>query len=122
MTIATPWPAPILPTTWRELAPLTIGAVPVRVYESAFGLRVLVSQEDRGEATGLWLHVSVSRANKLPSWRDLREVKDLFIGRERCAIHMIPPEAFYVNVHPFTLHLFTRLDAPTVPPALYEDQ
>ncbi len=120
--IVVPDEAIILPTTWRELAPLSIEGKRLRAFESAFGLRVLMSREDRGKATGVWLHVSVSRGHKLPSWTDMREAKDIFIGRERCAIHMIPPDEFWVNLHPHTLHLFTRLDGPTVPPALYEDQ
>jgi hypothetical protein len=34
---------------------------------------------------------------------------------------MIPPDAWYINVHPYTLHLWSRLDEPTVPPRLYQD-
>lgn len=94
----------------------------MRTFESSLGLRVILSVEDRGPDTGTWLHVSLSRASKLPSWDDVREVKDLFIGRDRCALHLVPPEKFYVNVHPHTLHLWSRLDADTVPPRLYEDQ
>jgi hypothetical protein len=113
--------APILPPTWREIEAGVPGLV-ARAFSSAFGVRVLVSVENRGNATGVWLHVSLSRASKLRSWDDVREVKDTFIGRDRCAIHMVPPEKHYVNVHPYTLHLFSRLDADTVPPRLYEDQ
>lgn len=112
----------VLLAAWRELATQSIYDMPCRVYESTFGLKVLVTAEDRGPETGVWLHVSLSRRNKLPSWSDVREVKDIFIGRERCAMHMIPPEEFYINLHPHTLHLWSRLDAPTVPPLLYEDQ
>lgn len=91
-----------------------------RRFRSAFGLLVLLTHDRLGPAIGLWRHVSVSRENRLPTWVDLREVKDIFIGPKHCAIHMIPPDEFYVNYHPFTLHLFTRLDADTVPPGLYE--
>ncbi|HET9748349.1 MAG TPA: hypothetical protein VFS06_03510 [Casimicrobiaceae bacterium] len=114
--------APILPPSWRETADRLPAGIPARAFSSAFGLRVFVTVENRGAKTGVWLHVSLSRAGKLPSWEDVREVKDIFIGRDRCAIHMVPPEKFYVNLHPYTLHLFSRLDADTVPPRLYEDQ
>jgi hypothetical protein len=111
----------VLPSSW-SMAPVPSFLRGARAYDNVFGLRVLVTVEDRGPETGWWLHVSVSRATKLPSWSDLREVKDLLIGRDRCALHLIPPEAFYVNVHNFTLHLWSRLDADSVPPRLYEDR
>ena len=125
MTAPGIWSLPdvgVLPVGWRELAPLDMQGTACRRFEHTHGVRVLVTREDRGPDCGVWFHVSLSRANKLPSWRDVREVKDLFIGKDRCAIHMLPPEAFYINLHPHTLHLFTRLDGPTVPPQLYEDQ
>jgi hypothetical protein len=109
----------VLPPAWSPLASPVPGA---RAFDSMFGLHVIASVEDRGRDTGVWLHVSVSRRNKLPSWADLREVKDLFLGPKRCALHLIPPDEHYINVHPFVLHLWSRLDAPTVPPKLYEDQ
>lgn len=111
----------VLPPSWREESH-RIPGLDVRSFSSAFGLRVFLGVEDRGRGTGWWLHVSVSRATKLPTWADLREVKDLFIGRDRCALHLLPPEEHYVNLHPYTLHLWSRLDADTVPPKLYEDQ
>lgn len=108
----------VLPMPWSELEPWH----GMRAFRSIFGVCVLGSVEDRGPETGIWLHVSLSRMERLPNWREVREVKDLFIGRDRCAIHMLPPEAHYVNLHQFTFHLFTRLDGDTVPPRLYEDQ
>jgi len=53
-----------------------------------------------------WLHVSVSRTDRLPSWEDLKAVKDRFIGRDREAIQVIPRSRDFVNVHPFCLHLW----------------
>ncbi len=113
---------PILPPAWRDHGVMQLRwGIEARRYEHVFGLTVFVTRENRGSNAGTWLHVSVSRPNKLPSWGDVREVKDIFIGRDRCAIHMVPPEEYYVNLHPYTLHLFTRLDGPTVPRELYED-
>lgn len=45
----------------------------------------------------------------LPSWEDLRRVKDIFIGREVEAYQVLPKESEYVNVHPFCLHLWVPL-------------
>lgn len=91
----------VLPVAWHRRSE--------GVYESHWGLRVLVSCciERDGRR---WLHVSVSRATKIPSWSDLREVKDIFVGRDRLAIQILPPEAEYVNFHPHVLHLWSCLD------------
>jgi hypothetical protein len=53
-----------------------------------------------------WLHVSVSHPHKLPTWAELKEVKELFIGRDKKAIQILPNEKEYVNMHPYCLHLF----------------
>lgn len=62
-----------------------------------------------------WLHVSCSRRNRLPSWEELRLVKDTFIGKDRKAISVLPCEGEYVNDHPFVLHLFSCLDGDGLP-------
>lgn len=77
-------------------------------------LRVLCAA--RVEADGKrWMHVSCSRPNRLPSWEELKLVKDTFIGRERKAIQVLPPEAEHVNIHPYALHLFSCLDDDPLP-------
>ena len=70
----------------------------------------------RTEADGKrWMHVSCSRRNRLPSWEELKLVKDTFIGRERKAIQILPPESEYVNLHFFVLHLWSCLDGDPLP-------
>jgi len=83
-------------------------------YDSLDGLRVLtsVSVELDGKR---WLHVSCSRKDKLPSWNDLRRVKDLFIGTSRSAIQVLPRQEKHINIHPRVLHLFTCLDGDPLP-------
>lgn len=70
------------------------------------GLKVLVSQDltDDGEH---WLHVSISRENRLPSWDDLKLAKDIFIGRQNEAVQVLPADRDYVNLHPNCLHLWS---------------
>lgn len=63
----------------------------------------------------LWIHVSASRAGCLPSWEDLRLVKDVVIGRDRKAIQILPREAEYVNIHPYVLHLYAPLEGDPLP-------
>ena len=58
-----------------------------------------------------WAHLSMSRRDKkLPTWEQLREAKDLFLGKKRKAIQVLPPEDQYVNHNPGVLHLFCCLD------------
>lgn len=57
-----------------------------------------------------WLHVSVASPDKLPSWETLKLVKDIFVGRKRQAIQVLPSEEKYVNIHQNCLHLFCCLD------------
>lgn len=78
------------------------------------GLFVIMSAtiEEDGKR---WLHVSASRNGQLPSWSDLREMKDVFIGRDRYAYQVLPPPSHYVNFHPNVLHLWACLDGEPLP-------
>lgn len=62
-----------------------------------------------------WMHVSCSRRNRLPSWEELRLVKDTFIGPDRRALQILPPQSEYVNLHPNVLHLWSCLDSDGLP-------
>ncbi len=77
-------------------------------------LKVIISGrvEDDGRR---WIHVSCSHRNRLPSWQTLREVKDTFIGKERKAIQVLPPQSEYVNLHNYGLHLWCCLDGDGLP-------
>lgn len=63
----------------------------------------------------LWLHVSCSYPNRLPGWLELRAVKDLFVGKQRKAVQVMPGEAEYVNIHPYVLHLWAPLEGDPLP-------
>ena len=62
-----------------------------------------------------WLHVSVSRPAKLPSWEDLKEVKDLFVGRDKVAYQVVAMASKHVNIHATCLHLWHCLDGDPLP-------
>ena len=62
-----------------------------------------------------WLHVSVSHAQRLPTYAELADTKRAFVGPERKAIQVFPAETEHVNVHPFCLHLWCRLDGSSLP-------
>lgn len=53
-----------------------------------------------------WLHVSVSRKSRIPSYEDITRVKRDFIGEDRKAITVLPEKKYHVNLHENCLHLF----------------
>ena len=84
--------------------------------------RTLRVVADSGETTG-WEHVSVSirdQPNKIPNWREMCLIKDLFWSKDDCVIQYHPKADHYINVHPGCLHLWRPTDGvfPT-PPGIY---
>jgi len=102
---------PKLPQGWHPLVEANDGAA---FENKANGLRVIVSislEQDQE----LWLHVSLSRKSRVPSYEDLTLIKHLFIGDERSAIMVLPEQAKHVNIHPNCLHLFSCLSTNPLP-------
>lgn len=64
---------------------------------------------------GHWLHLSVSRPRRLPTWGDLVTARDELGYRDRLFVQVMPPASAWLNLHSHCLHLMHRLDAPTVP-------
>jgi hypothetical protein len=94
----------VLPSDWRFLQPFGDGYA----VQNLNGLRVLASSapfEDGRE----WLHVSMSRKDRLPSYDDMKHVKAVFVGNDRYAIQVFPPASQHVNIHQFCLHLWCPL-------------
>lgn len=100
----------IIPPSWREIkSPIPFQ----KCFKKFNGLTVFVGEfEQDGDR---WLHVSCSHHNKLPKWKELREVKNIFVGREKTAIQIFPHESQYVNIHPYCLHLWCCLDRDILP-------
>lgn len=68
----------------------------------------------------VWLHVSVcGRKGKddwyIPSWEEMSRAKNDLIGN-KWAYQVMPPPKDYVNVNPYCLHIFARLDGTSVLP------
>lgn len=61
-----------------------------------------------------WIHLSCSHKNKIPSWKELYEVKERFIGNRK-AIQVFPVKAEYVNIMPNCLHLWACLEDDGLP-------
>ncbi len=62
-----------------------------------------------------WIHVSVSRRDRLPSYDDLAAVKRTFVGDDRRALQVFAPVGEHFNLHRFCLHLWTCLDGDGLP-------
>ena len=63
-------------------------------------LRVIAS---RG---GGWDHVSVSLANRTPTWAEMEYVKRLLFKDDEVAMQLHVPVKDHINNHPYTLHLW----------------
>ena len=53
-----------------------------------------------------WEHVSVSSKHKIPSWKTMNTIKDLFFEESEAVMQLHPPKSDYVNNHPNCLHLW----------------
>ena len=105
-------PAPlVLPAGWWERPCSVYGA---RGWASRGGLLVMMTADVMSD-DGRWLHLSASRASHVPTYADLCEVKALFFGPEREALHKFAKRSEHVNDHPYVIHLWSRLDADATP-------
>lgn len=62
-----------------------------------------------------WLHASIAHPDRMPTYRELAELKRLFVGEDRRAIMVLPPKAEHVNIHEHCLHLYCCLDDSLLP-------
>lgn len=86
-------------------------------------LRALVSVDLYDCAGGgHWLHLSVSRANRLPTWADLVLVREELGYEDLSFVQLLPPRRAWINVHSYCLHLMCRLDSDTVPVVLWDQE
>lgn len=100
------------PSHWKEqpsfIFPPDSGNIAGRVWEHMLvPIRVIRSLARMKDDYGTWIHVSVSRKDKIPSWQELTKVKDEFLGPSAEAIQVLPSKADYVNLHNFCLHIWS---------------
>lgn len=102
-----------LPFNWKRDKRME-GITGLACYAKLGGLAVILTAmvEKDGKR---WLHLSVSARERIPNWKELKEVKELFIGKEKLAIQVLPPDSEFVNIHPNVLHLWHCLDEDPVP-------
>lgn len=106
-------PPHIAPAAWkREPRAETANGVGWR--SARHGLFVMVSGAVELDGRR-WVHVSLSRRDRLPSYDDLALVKRAFLGPDTRAIQLFVPEAEHVNRHRFCLHLWHCVDGDGLP-------
>ncbi|WP_319759544.1 hypothetical protein [Maridesulfovibrio sp.] len=97
-----------LPLSWEE-RPSHLEGAAFFVRDNLTSLAVFASVDmmfDNAGKSCEWIHLSVSRQAKLPSWDDLKDVKGTFLGDHREAVQVLPKAEDYINLHPFCLHLW----------------
>ena len=53
-----------------------------------------------------WLHISISRKSRIPTYDELTRIKRDFIGDDKKAIMVLPEKEKHVNIAENCLHLF----------------
>lgn len=107
-----PFLSPTLPAGWSRIPSQETanGAA----WRSRDGVMVVVSGAVELDERR-WVHVSLSRRDRMPSHEDLTRIKRLFIGPDRRALQLFVPEDEHVNFHRFCLHLWHCLDGDGLP-------
>ena len=82
--------------------------LPPKAYESG-ALRALVGREPVVEGDVRW-HISVSRPDRLPTWHELTDAAHA-LRPGVCFVVGVPPRSWWMNVHPYCLHLWETRDA-----------
>lgn len=102
------------PKGWRELElGGQLRAAGHRAFRRSLdGLRVIAGREEHDVQGGV-LHVSVSLPDRLPSWEQLKDAKEAFMG-DVWAYQVLAPAKHYLNMHPYVLHLWARADGRRV--------
>ena len=102
----------VLPAEWTQVA----GAFDEdgRAYRHRGGMSFIVSvcREDDGKE---WMHFSVAHPERMVTYDEMVEVKELFCGRENKAVFILPPRAQHINVHKNCLHFFRCLQHDGLP-------
>jgi len=63
--------------------------------------------------------VSVSTTARIPLWREMCFIKDLFWHPQDCVVQFHPPETEYVNNHPRCLHMWrNKIMTFPLPPSI----
>lgn len=66
-----------------------------------------------------WEHVSISSKHKIPSWKTMCMLKDMFFEENEVVMQLHPAKENYVNNHPNCLHLWRPINSEIPIPPTY---
>lgn len=55
---------------------------------------------------GVLLHVSIARPDRIPSWSEIKAVRDYFFPSNVDVMMVLPRAEDYVNIHNYAMHLW----------------
>lgn len=90
-------PQPYGPDGWRLLSADGDGSV-------------LISCAPHPEDGVEWVHASMTRRGRVPDYGDLCLLHRAVFGAEGWSYQVFAPTTEHVNIHPYALHLWGRLD------------
>ena len=71
---------------------------------------------------GGWEHISIDGKNRMPTWDEMCQLKDMFFTEDECCVQYHPPKSDYVNNIPYCLHIWKPIGQYSgvlpVPPSL----
>jgi hypothetical protein len=106
----------VLPVWWEKVdIPPSNPFYGQQWYRNMNGLSVVFTADQSSGDGKTWLHVSMSRRSRMPTYEDMKEVKELFVGRNRQALQIFPKESEHVNIHNYCLHLWCAIEGDGLP-------
>lgn len=99
---------------WKEIEPIICPPYSNNVAGRRWVHRILhdflvIKSFSTMEDGSKWIHISLSRNDRLPSWAEITKVKNEFLGEESEAYHVIPKTSDHVNLHSFCMHLWSPI-------------
>lgn len=59
---------------------------------------------------GGWEHVSIDGKNRMPTWDEMCQLKDMFFDDTECCVQYHPAKSDYVNNIPYCLHIWKPIE------------
>ena len=101
----------IIPVGWQKWEQNADG---YKYVHQVLGRSVIISWALESDGK-MWIHFSMACRERVPSWDEFRDAKEIFLGVESKAIQVIPPRSEYVNINPRVLHLFVCVGGDPLP-------
>lgn len=102
-------PRQVLPPHWRMVEIRLDGARYVSRQKLMVITSMAVEQDGRR-----WVHLSASHKSRIPTWSELVEIRDIFLG-DVYAYQVLAPRDKHVNINDRVLHLWHCLDEVPMP-------